>query len=263
MDAIRLLPPPDLAAAAAALDRRLAGAAAERDPAGRFRALAEAGGLGAIVWALEGPERARRVWAEHARLGLAALEARLGLTDDGADRFELAALVSALAQRAWLAGEDAAARRTDLLACELATGGWPGGARLDRPDLVLLLDPTGANALAHAGSRLRLGMIRDFPVASPEGGGSWRRPGTVDRLLDHVDRQAHLGGPLLGAAAWLLRTLVHPAMGPSWPPGAAPSAQRRLGDLAGGDARSWAFAFPWLLDTALRFPDRLAPVRVW
>jgi len=107
---------------------------------------------------------------------------------------------------------------------------------------------------------VRLGRIRDFPVAGPEGGGSWRRPGTVDRLLDHVDRQAHLGGPLLGAAAWLVRTLVHPAMGPPWPPAAAVEAQRRLAALAARDVACWAFALPWLLETAERFPTRLAPL---
>jgi hypothetical protein len=164
-----------------------------------------------------------------------------------------------VAQWAWLAGEPAGGRRADLIACELATGGWPGGRPLDRPDLVLLCDPTGRHALDHAGSRVRLGAIRDFPVAGPEGGGSWRRPGTVDRLLDHVSRQSHLSGPLLGAAARLLRSLVHPAMGPPLPPAAALDAQRRLAALATRDAMAWAFALPWLLDTAARFPRRLAP----
>ena len=161
---------------------------------------------------------------------------------------------------AWLAGEPAGGRGADLIACELATGGWPGRRPLDRPDLVLLCDPTGRHALDHAGSRVRLGTIRDFPVAGPEGGGSWRRPGTVDRLLDHVSRQSHLGGPLLGAAARLLRTLVHPAVGPPWPPAAAWDAQRRLATLASGDVDAWGFALPWLLDTATRFPARLAPL---
>jgi hypothetical protein len=41
--------------------------------------------------------------------------------------------------------------------------------------------------------RVRLGIIRDFPVAGPEDGGSWRRPGTVDRLLDHVSRNSQGG----------------------------------------------------------------------
>ncbi|HEY8557245.1 MAG TPA: hypothetical protein VIM97_07875, partial [Actinomycetes bacterium] len=111
-----------------------------------------------------------------------------------------------------------------------------------------------------AGSRVRLNIIRDFPVAGPEGGGSWRRPGTVDRLLDHVSRQSHLGGPLLGVAARLLRTLVHPAVGPPWPPAAARDAQRRLATLASGGVDAWGFALPWLLDTATRFPARLAPL---
>jgi hypothetical protein len=103
-------------------------------------------------------------------------------------------------------------------------------------------------------------MIRDFPVASPLDGGSWKRPGTVDRLLEHVDRQAHLGGSLVAATSRLLRTLVHPAMGPPWPPAAAVVAQQRLAALAGRDAASWAFGLPWLLDTAGRFPHRLAPL---
>ena len=34
-----------------------------------------------------------------------------------------------------------------LVACELAVGGWPGRPPLDRPDLVLLCDPTGQKAL--------------------------------------------------------------------------------------------------------------------
>src|SRR4030095_12023186 len=92
-------------------------------------------------------------------------------------------------------------------------GGGPGRPRLDRPDLVLLCDPTGQKALDYAGSRVRLGTIRDFPVAGPEDGGSWRRPGTVDRLLDHVSRQAHLAGPLIGATARLLRNTGQPVMG--------------------------------------------------
>jgi hypothetical protein len=82
----------------------------------------------------------------------------------------------------------------------------------------------------------------------------------VDRLLDHVDRQAHLGGSLLATTARLLRTLVHPAMGPPWPRAAALDAQRRLALLAGRDAASWVFGLPWLLDTAARFPHRLAPL---
>jgi hypothetical protein len=108
---------------------------------------------------------------------------------------------------------------------------------------------------------VRLDIIRDFPVAGPEGGGSWRRPGTVDRLLDHVSRQSHLGGPLLGAAARLLRTLVHPAVGPPWPPAAARDAQRRVATLASGDVDAWGFALPWLLDMATRFPARLGAAR--
>jgi hypothetical protein len=39
--------------------------------------------------------------------------------------------------------------------------------------LVLLCDPTGRHALDQAGSKVRLGTIRDFPVAGPEGGGNW------------------------------------------------------------------------------------------
>jgi hypothetical protein len=31
--------------------------------------------------------------------------------------------------------------------------------------------------------------------------------------------------------------------------------------MAMGDTDAWAFALPWLLDTAARFPARLAPLR--
>jgi hypothetical protein len=48
-------------------------------------------------------------------------------------------------------------------------------------------------------------------------------------------------------------------MGPPLPPAAALDAQRRLAALATGDATAWAFVLPWLLDTAARFPGRLAP----
>lgn len=255
MDAIRLAPPPGLVAAAAALPRPAAGG----DPAARLAALLAAGAAGAYAWAIDGPEAARRVWGEQAGLGLAVLDARLERPGPETERFRLGSQVSAVAQWAWLAGDPAGGRRADLVACELATGGWPGRPSLNRPDLVLLCDPTGRHALDHAGSRVRLGTVRDFPVAGPEGGGSWRRPGTVDRLLDHVSRQSHLGGPLLGVAARLLRTLVHPAMGPPWPPAAALDAQRRLASLAARDVAAWAFALPWLLDLAARFPARLAP----
>jgi hypothetical protein len=256
VEAIWLVPPPGLVAAAAALPRPAATGAG--DPVRRLRAVLAAGAAGAFAWALDGPEAGRRLWGEQATLGLAALEARLEDPGADTDRFGLGSQVSTLAQWAWLGGDPAAGRRADLVACELATGGWPGRPPLDRPDLVLLCDPTGRHALDHAGSRVRLGIIRDFPVAGPEDGGSWRRPGTVDRLLDQVSRQSHLGGPLLGAAARLLRTLVHPAMGPPWPPAAALDAQRRLAAMAGRDATAWAFALPWLLDTATRFPGRLA-----
>lgn len=256
MDAIWLAPPPGLVAAAAALPRP--GPAGSS--AGRLTGILAAGAAGTYAWALDGPEAGRRVWGEQAQLGLAAVEVRLERPGADTDRFTLASQVSAVAQWAWLAGDPAAGRRADLVACELATGGWPGRRRLDRPDLVLLCDPTGRHALDHAGSRVRLGIIRDFPVAGPEDGGTWRRPGTVDRLLDHVSRQSHLGGPLLGAAARLLRALVHPAMGPPWPPAAALDAQRRLATLASRDVDAWAFALPWLLDTTARFPGRLAPL---
>jgi hypothetical protein len=256
VDPIWLVPPPGLVAAVAALPRP--GPAG--DPAGRLTAVLAAGAAGAYAWALDGPEAGRSLWGEQARLGLSGLEARLEGPGADTDRFALASQVSAVAQWAWLAGDPVAGRRADLVACELATGGWPGRRPLDRPDLVLLCDPTGRHALDHAGSRVRLDIIRDFPVAGPEGGGSWRRPGTVDRLLDHVSRQSHLGGPLLGAAARLLRTLVHPAVGPPWPPAAARDAQRRLATLASGDVDAWGFALPWLLDTATRFPARLAPL---
>jgi hypothetical protein len=256
VDAIWLAPPPGLVAAAAALPRP----GPVGSPAGRLTAVLAAGAAGAYAWALDGPEAGRRVWGEQAQLGLAAVEVRLEHPGADTDRFLLASQVSAVAQWTWLAGDPAAGRRADLVACELATGGWPGRRPLDRPDLVLLCDPTGRHALDHAGSRVRLGIIRDFPVAGPEGGGSWRRPGTVDRLLDHVSRQSHLGGPLLGATARLLRALVHPAMGPPWPRAAALDAQRRLATLASRDVDAWAFALPWLLDTATRFPGRLAPL---
>jgi hypothetical protein len=256
VEPIWLVPPPGLRLAAAAP----AAAAPAGDPSRRLTALVEAGAVGARLWAVRGPETARRAWGEHARLGLAVLEERLRRPGADGDRFPLAAQVATLGQWAWLAGDPAAGRRADLLACELATGGWPGQTALDRPDLVLLSDPTGLHALAHAGARIRLGVIRDFPVASPLDGGTWTRPGTVDRLLQHVDRQAHLGGPLLAATARLLRSLVHPAVGPTWSPAAAADAQQRLVTLAGRDAASWVFALPWLLDTAGRFPRRLAPL---
>jgi hypothetical protein len=256
VEPIWLVPPPGLLDAAAAADRPVEAG----EPAGRLAAIVGAGDAGAYAWALDGPDAARRVWREQARLGLAVLERRLERPGADTDRFTLGRQVSTLARWAWLGDRPDDGRRADLVATELATGGWPGRDPLDRPDLVLLCDPTGGHALAHAGSRVRLGWVRDFPVAGPEGGGSWRRPGTVDRLLDHVDRQAHLGGPLLGAAARLVRTLVHPAMGPPWPPAAALEAQRRLAALAARDVTCWAFALPWLLDTAERFPTRLAPV---
>jgi hypothetical protein len=257
VEPIWLLPPPGLGVDAA--DAATAATPAG-DPAQRLNALVEAGAAAARLWALRGPEAARRAWREHARLGLAILDERLRRPGGDGDRFPLAVQVSTLGQWAWLAGDGDAGRRADLLACELANGGWPGQTALDQPDLVLLSDPTGLHALAHAGSRIRVGMIRDFPVASPLDGGSWTRPGTVDRLLQHVDRQAHLGGPLLAATARLLRTLVHPAVGPPWPPAAAVAAQQRLAALAARDAASWSFALPWLLDTAGRFPHRLAPL---
>jgi hypothetical protein len=256
VEPIWLTPPPDLAATGAAV----ADAVTAGDPARRLTSLVETGGVAARIWALQGPEPARRAWREQVRLGLAMLDERLDGPAGGTDRFTVAVQASTLGQWAWLAGEADAGRRADQVACQLATGGWPGSPALDRPDLVLLSDPTGLHALAHAGSRVRLGIIRDFPVASPLDGGSWKRPGTVDRLLDHVDRQAHLGGSLLTAAARLLRTLVHPAMGPPWPRAAAVDAQRRLAALAGRDAVSWVFGLPWLLDTAARFPRRLAPL---
>jgi hypothetical protein len=49
-------------------------------------------------------------------------------------------------------------------------------------------------------------------------------------------------------------------VGPPWPPAAARDAQRRLATLASGDVDAWGFALPWLLDTATRFPARLAPL---
>jgi hypothetical protein len=257
VEPIWLVPPPGLGVEAGGPG---AAAALPGDPSERLNTLVEAGAVASRLWALRGPETARGAWRAHARLGLSALEERLRTPGGDTDRFSLAVQVSTLAQWAWLAGDGAQGRRADLLACELANGGWPGQTALDQPHLVLLSDPTGLHALAHAGSRIRVGMIRDFPVASPLDGGSWTRPGTVDRLLQHVDRQAHLGGSLLAATARLLRTLVHPAVGPPWPRAAAVGAQQRLAALAARDAASWSFALPWLLDTAERFPHRLAPL---
>jgi hypothetical protein len=47
-------------------------------------------------------------------------------------------------------------------------------------------------------------------------------------------------------------------MGPPWPPAASLDAQRRLAAMAAADVTAWAVALPWLLDTASRFPRRLA-----
>jgi hypothetical protein len=134
----------------------------------------------------------------------------------------------------------------NLVACELATGGWPGRPPLDRPDLVLLSDPTGRHARDHAGSRIRLGTIRDFLVAGP----GCLTTSAASRIW--ADR--------CWGGRRLLRTLVHPASGPPWPPTAALDAQRRLAAMATRDATAWAFALPWLLDSAGRFPGRLAPL---
>jgi hypothetical protein len=49
-------------------------------------------------------------------------------------------------------------------------------------------------------------------------------------------------------------------MGPPSSPAAALDAQQRLAALASADVDAWAFALPWLLDTATRFPGRLAPL---
>jgi hypothetical protein len=72
-DAIWLVPPPGLVAAAVRLPRP----APAGDPAGRLAALLAAGAAGAYAWALDGPEAGRRVWGEQAQLGLALVEARL------------------------------------------------------------------------------------------------------------------------------------------------------------------------------------------
>jgi hypothetical protein len=42
---------------------------------------------GAYAWALDGPDAARRVWREQARLGLALLERRLERPGADGDRF--------------------------------------------------------------------------------------------------------------------------------------------------------------------------------
>ena len=73
MEAIRLVPPPGLVAAAAALPRP----AAAGDPAARLTAVLAARAAGAYAWALDGPEAGRRVWGEQARLALTVLDARL------------------------------------------------------------------------------------------------------------------------------------------------------------------------------------------
>jgi hypothetical protein len=220
---IWLAPPPGLVAAAAALPRPEPGGS----PAGRRTGILAAGAAGAYAWALDGPEAGRRVWGEQAQLGLGALEVRLEHPGADNDRFTLASQVSAVAQWAWLAGDPAAGRRADLVACELAVGGWPGRRPLDRPDLVLLCDPTGRHALDHAGSRCGWASSATprWPVPRTAGAGGGRHRGPAAR-----PRQPPVapGGPLLGTAARLLRALVHPAMGPPWPPAAALDAQRRL-----------------------------------
>ena len=106
-----------------------------------------AGAAGAYAWAIDGPEAGRRIWGEQAGLGLAVLNARLERPGPDIERFPLGSQVSAVAQWAWLAGDPAGGRRADLVACELATGGWPGRPPLNRPDLVLLCDPTGRHAI--------------------------------------------------------------------------------------------------------------------
>ena len=93
MDAVRLVPPPGLVAAAAALPRP----APAGGPAARLTALLAAGAAGAYAWALDGPAACRRVWGEQAELGLTLLEARL--EDPGPDsaRFTLGSQVSGVA----------------------------------------------------------------------------------------------------------------------------------------------------------------------
>ena len=109
MEAIRLVPPPGLVAAAAALPRP----AAAGDPAARLTAVLAAAAAGAYAWALDGPEAGRRVWGEQARLALTVLDARLERPGEGTDRFPLGSQVSAVAQWAWLAGDPAGGRQAD------------------------------------------------------------------------------------------------------------------------------------------------------
>ena len=238
MEPIWLVPPPGLPAAAAAAQRPVEAG----EPARRLAAIEAAGDAGAYAWALDGPDAARRAWREQARLGLAVLERRLERPGADTDRFTLGRQVSTVARWAWLGDRPDAGRRADLVATELATGGWPGRDPLDRPDLVLLCDRTGGHALAHAGSRVRLGWVRDFPVAGPEGGGSWRRPGTVDRLLDQSTARPTWAGrswerPRGWSGPWSTRPWGRPGRRPRpsrpsggwppWPPGTPPAGRSR------------------------------------
>ena len=142
MDPIWLTPPPGLPAAASAVARP----AEAGEPPGGLAAIVAAGGAGTYAWALDGPDAARRAWREQARLGLAVLERRLERPGADTDRFALGSQVSTVAQWAWLGDRPDTGRRADLVATELAIGGWPGREPLDSPALVLLCDPTGEHA---------------------------------------------------------------------------------------------------------------------
>jgi hypothetical protein len=125
---------PDLAGATAGAGRRGGGPrpAAAGEAAGQLAAVVAAGAAGAYAWALDGPDAARRVWREQARLGLALLERRLERPGADGDRFALGSQVSTVAQWAWLGDRLDAGRRADLVAAGLAIGGWPGHERAAR-----------------------------------------------------------------------------------------------------------------------------------
>ena len=129
LDPIWLQPPPGLVAAAAALPRP----APAGDPAARLAALLAGGAAGAYAWALDGPSAGRRVWGEQAVLGLALPKPGWSTLAPTGTGFTLASQVSNLAQWAWLAGDPAGGRQADLVACELAIGGWPTATRWTVP----------------------------------------------------------------------------------------------------------------------------------
>ena len=122
MEAIRLVPPPGLVAAAAALPRP----AAAGDPAARLTAVLAAGAAGAYAWALDGPEAGRRVWGEQARLALTVLDARLERPGDDTDRFPLGSQVSAVAHSFRAASSNSTSNTPGVSAWNSSTAGVPG-----------------------------------------------------------------------------------------------------------------------------------------